>query len=112
MTQILERSSPARNTAYASIVVQARKTAIFTIKGRARDYLSMPWQLDMIKPGFDASFFTPGQLIEFSKEVLRQEVSASRRFSLVPVTEINAKAAILAGRHARAKAHHSIWREA
>jgi hypothetical protein len=48
----------------------------------------------------------------FVKEVLRQEMTARVRFEIVPVKKWNAKAAIIAGRYRRAKAHQSARRAA
>jgi hypothetical protein len=98
----------------AAIRAQAARTRLATIKARARDYLAEPWQLDMLgaRPGFIASAFTPDQLIEFAKKLLRQDLEfcermAPRRVELVPVKMWNAKAAILSGRYRRAKANQS-----
>jgi hypothetical protein len=115
-----ERKPPsmAYDEARAAVRAQAASTRLATIKSRARDYLAEPWQLDLLgaRPGFIASAFTPEQLIEFAKEVLRQDLEfcermAPRRIELVPVEKWNAQAAIIAGRYRRAKARQSArWK--
>jgi hypothetical protein len=98
----------AYDEARAAVRAQAGCISNITIKSRARDYLAEPWQLDLLgaRPGFIASAFTPQQIIEFAKELLRQEFDvcermAPRRIELVPVKKWNAKAAIIAGRWRR-----------
>jgi hypothetical protein len=96
--------SPARDAAYAALRAQAQRTACRVLKGRARDYLREPKQLDFLgwHTGFFAqgSLMTPCQLIAFAKEILRLE-GAVPRFELVPIKLINAKAAIVVGRYQR-----------
>jgi len=87
---------------------QAAKSARTEIKGRARVYLDKPWQLDLIRNGFDASLMTPNQLIAFAQEILRQELSVQKVWR-VPVRLINVRAAILAGRYNRRRfAGHNV----
>jgi len=95
--------SLARTIIRANLEAQAKKAVIEMIKGRALIYLRDPLMLDMIRPGFLASGMTPAQLITFAKEVLAQEMLNRARLRFVPVILINAKAAIIAGRYARAK---------
>jgi hypothetical protein len=102
------KSSPDYAAACMALETQARKTVLATIKSRARAFLAEPWQLDMLCRRFDASLMTPSQLIAFATEVLRQETSM-RRLELVRL--INAKAAILAGRLARAKEHQTARKQ-
>jgi len=94
---------PQSSAAHAALEAQARKTARIMIKERAQAYLDNPWQLNMLKSGFDASLYMPEQLIEFAKAVLREE--SDGLFVFVPVRKINAQAAIVAGRYRRAKKH-------
>lgn len=97
-------SNATESSVIAAIEAQARNAACDMTKDRARDYLVEPRQLDMLRRGFQASLMSPGQLVEFAKEVLLQEFAAPHRFELVPVKKVNAGAAIIAGRYMRAKA--------
>jgi hypothetical protein len=95
-----EQGNPATIAALVNVCAAARRSAISMTKYRALDYLQEPWQLDMLRGGFAASLMTPGQQIEFGKQVLREESKAP--FSIAPVKQINARAVILAGRYRRA----------
>jgi hypothetical protein len=102
----------AYDNARAAIRAQAERTVCRVVNERARDYLDEPWQLDMLRVGFLASSYSPEQLIEFAEEIRHQESMRAIRFNLVPVNLVNARAAILAGRYARAKAHQIARRTA
>jgi hypothetical protein len=98
--------TPAYEAASRTVATRARRLAIGIVKTRARDYIRAPWQMDFL--GWHAGFFaqgslmTPSQLIAFAREVLRLE-RANPSFEFIPVKQINAKAAIIAGRYRRAK---------
>jgi hypothetical protein len=92
---------PAFVAAQTAIEARARRTAHVAIKARARAYLLKPWQLDLLKVGFEASLMTPDQLIRFANQILVQATHEH----WVPVQKINAKSAIVAGRYNRAKAY-------
>lgn len=88
-----------KRKAHAAIATQARKTAAREVKSRAREYLAESSQLDMLRPGYDASLFTPEQLVEFGEQLLKVEIMYA--IPLCPVRLINARAAIVAGRWKR-----------
>jgi hypothetical protein len=93
--------SPAALAAVnAALIAKARRSGPREVKAQARHYLVKPERLALLKRGYDASCFTPAQLIEFAKEILRQEIAIGR-VEIVPIRKINACAAIVTGRYRR-----------
>ncbi len=77
---------------------QARRTAAYLVKRRARDYARRPMQLEILYPGLAAA--APATLIAVATHLLENERKNPRRWFGFggEVSALNAKAALLLGR--------------
>jgi hypothetical protein len=92
--------SSAHDAAEA-IAAQARRTAAYMVKCRARDYARRPMQLEVLHPGLAAA--KPETLIAVAEYLLETERENPRRWFGFggEVKALNAKAALLLGRTLR-----------
>ena len=80
---------------------QARRTAAYMVKCRARDYARRPMQLEILYPGLAAA--DPATLIVVARHLLDNERKNPRRWLGFggEVSALNAKAVLLLGRTLR-----------
>jgi hypothetical protein len=80
---------------------QARRTAAFLVKARARIYARRPMLMDILYPGLATA--DPQRLIAVAEHLLRHEHQYPRRWFGFggEVSALNAKAALLLGRTLR-----------
>ena len=80
---------------------QARRTATFMLKRRARDYARRPMQLEILYPGLAAA--APDVLIAVAAHLMENERKNPRRWFGFggEIGALNAKAALLLGRTLR-----------
>ncbi|MEJ0051389.1 MAG: hypothetical protein WDN02_09330 [Methylovirgula sp.] len=80
---------------------QARRTAAYMLKRRARDYARRPMQLEILYPGLAAA--APDTLIAVAAHLLKNERKNPRRWFGFggEIGALNAKAAMLLGRTLR-----------
>ncbi len=80
---------------------QARRTAAYMLKRRARDYARQPMQLEILYPGLAVA--TPDVLIAVAAHLLKNERKNPRRWFGFggEIGALNAKAAMLLGRTLR-----------
>ncbi len=81
--------------------LQARRTAAFLVKARARDYARRPMLMEILYPGLGAA--DPAVLIAVAEHLLRRERKNPRRWFGFggEICALNAKAALLLGRTLR-----------
>ncbi len=87
--------------AVEAIAAQARRTAAYMVKCRARDYARRPIRLETLYPGLAAA--KPEALIAIAEHLLEIERQNPRRWFGFggEVKALNAKAALLLGRAMR-----------
>lgn len=93
--------SPAQASAEIALQAQARRTAVFLVKQRARAYAARPLTLDTVFPGLAAE--APEAMIAMAAHLIETERQAPRRWfgfgGEIPI--LNAKAALLLARARR-----------
>jgi hypothetical protein len=96
----LELHDPAE-----ALRAQARRTAAYMLKCRARDYARRPIQLEILYPGLAAA--GPEALIAVAEHLIENERRNPRRWFGFggEVNALNAKAALLLGRALRRRAN-------
>lgn len=91
---------------------QARRSTIHLLKGRARDFIHRPSQLENLYPGLAAA--APDTLIAVAEHLLAAALEDPRRWfgfgGEVPM--VNAKAALLLGRTLRRAARREVNEQA
>ena len=80
---------------------QARRTAAYLMKARARDYARRPMLMEILYPGLAAA--DPAVLIAVAEHLLRREQQSPRRWFGFggEINALNARAALLLGRTLR-----------
>jgi hypothetical protein len=93
--------SPAETAAFAAIDAQARRSAAYLVKQRARAFAQRPSELEALYPGLAVA--PPGKLIAVAEHLLETARNGRQRWFGFggEVIAINAKAALLYGRMLR-----------
>jgi hypothetical protein len=93
---MLTQTDPAE-----ALRAQARRTAAYLVKARARDYARRPMLMEILYPGLAAA--DPAALIAVAEHLLRRERQNPRRWFGFggEISALNAKAALLLGRTLR-----------
>jgi hypothetical protein len=91
-----------------AIRAQARRSAAHMLKGRVRDFVRRPMDLDSLYPGLAAA--SSGVMIAIAQHLLEQEDRNPQRWFGFggEVRQINARAALLLGRYLRR--HEAVGR--
>ncbi len=92
---------PSPHDSAEALRAQARRTAAYLVKARARDYAGRPMLMEILYPGLAAA--DPAALIAVAEHLLRRERQNPRRWFGFggEIGALNAKAALLLGRTLR-----------